>query len=107
MLNDSQMKKVVYEAFYSFVENNYEEYSQSFTRECVEEVNQWLCFDQYVREMSDFDIDEILCEWIEEPTYADDKQFRDTVYNECTEVMRVNANCIFATPSITKIMIGA
>ena len=106
MLTDSQMKQVVCEAFYKFVENKYEKYSESFTREYVEEVNQWQCFDQYVRKMPDRDIDEILCEWIEEPTYADDKQFRDTVYNECTKVMLDNAKYIFATSEIARIMIG-
>ena len=55
MRND-QLKQMMFEAKIWFDENKYAEYQEMFETNYNHEVNTWTLFDQYIRDIKDYDI---------------------------------------------------
>ena len=100
MRND-QLKQMMFEAKIWFDENTYAEYQEMFETNYNHEVNTWTLFDQYIRDIKDYDIIDMFI--FDEEQDGDAQAFRDLVSQECDKVIQENIKTIFPTISRVKV----
>ena len=99
MRND-QLKQMMFEAKIWFDENKYAEYQEMFETNYNHEVNTWTLFDQYIRDIKDYDIIDMFI--FDEEQDGDAQAFRALVSQECDKVIQENIKTIFPTISRVK-----
>ena len=96
-MRSEQLKQMMYEAKHWFVENKFAEYADTFETPYTSEINEWLLFNQYVRDIKDYDIIDMFI--FDEEQDGDVQAFRSLVDNECDKVIYENHKVMFPATS--------
>lgn len=107
MLNDSQLKQIMFEAKNYFDESEYDTFKEGYYQGYIEEVNRWNLFTEYMDDMEWWQIiDMFFTDFYEEATEEDVKKLKTLISDECSKVFKENIKTIFPMPSIARIFVG-